>query len=138
MTDDALAEHVWPSTLGSSIAYELGKADRSHPAPLLVAEVFCGEDSPAVDDLEPDDWLLAVFASHGEICLRIKEVPETAYVGYEDGTPVVPVHNDVFLRRMTLEPSSEDLEELVERFTPELTLRRRTPFDADEDGGRDD
>lgn len=135
---DPLEERVWPSTAGSRIAYELGKADRSHPSTLLLAEAFCSPDALDVDDLEPDDWLLGVFASDGEICLRIEEVPETAYIGYEDGTPVASVHNDVFLRRMTLEPSSEDLDELVDRFTPELTLRDNTPFAADEAGGRDD
>lgn len=128
MPEYVLEEHIWPSTVGSTIAYELGKADREHPHTLRLAEAFCSPEATDVDELEPRDWMLAVFASDGEICLRINEVPETAYVGYEDGSLVASIHNDVFLRRMTVEPEAEDIEELVDRFTPQLTLRRRTPF----------
>lgn len=137
MPEFALEANVWPSTIGSSVAYELGKADREHPKPLRLAEAFCSPETSDIDELEARDWMLAVFASGGEVCLRVKEVPETAYVGYEDGTLVVSVHNDVFLRRMTIEPEVEDVEELIERFTPQLTLRRRTPFASDEDGDAD-
>jgi len=127
---------LWPSTIGSEVAYELGKADRDHPRTLRLAEVVCRSDNSVnAEDLEPKDWLLPVFVSDGELCLRITEIPETAYVGYEHDILVASIHNDVFLRRMTIEPSTDDLEELVERFDPALTLRRRTPF---QDGGRDD
>jgi hypothetical protein len=137
MTEYALEEHIWPSTVGSSIACELGKADQDHPHPLRLAEAFCSPEASDVEEIDPRDWMLAVFASDGEICLRVKEVPEVAYVGYEDGTLVVSVHNDVFLRRMTIEPEAEDVQELIERYTPQLTLRRRTPFASDEDGDPD-
>ena len=138
MPEYELEENVWPSTIGSSVAYELGLADRAHPTQLRIAEAFCSPHTSEVEELEPRDWLLAVFASGGEICLRVKEVPEVAYIGYENDTPVVSIHNDVFLRRMTIEPAVEDLEELVDRYDPELTLRRRTPFNSDEDGDHDE
>lgn len=128
MPEYALEENVWPSTIASSVAYELGLADRAHPTQLRIAEAFCSPHTSQVEELEPRDWLLAVFESDGEICLRVKEVPEVAYIGYEDDTPVASIHNDVFLRRMTIEPGIDGLEELVDRFDPELTLRRRTPF----------
>lgn len=137
MPEYVLEEHIWPSTIGSTIAYELGKADREHPHTLRLAEAFCSPEPTDVDEIEPRDWLLAVFASDGEICLCVKEVPETAYVGYEDETLIASIHNDVFLRRMTVEPETEDIQELIERYTPQLTLRRRAPFTSAEDGGPD-
>jgi len=138
MPEHALDENVWPSTIGSSVAYELGLADRAHPTQLRIAEAFCSPHTSEVEELEPRDWLLAVFASDGEICLRVKEVPEVAYIGYEADTPVASIHNDVFLRRMTIEPAVTDLEELVDRYDAQLTLRRNTPFNNDEDDDHDE
>lgn len=138
MPEYTLEENVWPSTIGTSVAYELGQADRAHPTQLRLAEAFCSPKTSQVEELEPKDWLIPVLASNGEICLRVKEVPEVAYIGYEDGGLVASIHNDVFLRRMTVKPGGEDLEELVDRFDPQLTLRRQTPFDADRDGDHDE
>ncbi|MFC4549401.1 MULTISPECIES: hypothetical protein [Halorussus] len=129
-----LEGRVWPSTVVKSVCYELGAADREHPTELAVAREFCKSEEADFESLEPKDWLLAVFASGGEICLRIDEIPEVAYIGYEDQTLTASVYNNVFLRRRTTTLDSEEAKELIERFTPQLTLRRSTPF-GDGEGG---
>lgn len=118
-----------------SLQYELGRADVEHAGDLAAAEAYCYSNPTCTDaDFDVNDWLLPVHASGGRIVLKVKLIPEAAYVRQERGQLQARVWNDVLLDHKDIWVDREDVQRLIgEAGDVELVPRHRSRFAGDDD-----